>query len=104
MIDDFAKALEMEEKMFQKVKDYLEENPGAILEDIADAVNVRDKIILKWIEQGRIQVGGFTSKKNSDNDLLNQLQNTQAGMSKKSGSSRFEKAMNTGMHVTNKKK
>lgn len=103
MLDDFAKALEMEEKMFEKVKAYLEENPGSTLEDIADGTEVRDKIILKWIEQGRIQVGGFPSpKKDSNNNLLKEFQSAQSGMSQ--GTSRFDNAMKRGMHTTNKKK
>lgn len=106
MLDDFAKALEMEEKMFEKVKAYLEENPGAILEDIADATNVRDKIILKWIDQGRIQVGGLPQKKdqNSRDALLNQFKAAQSGMNRGTGSSRFDQAMKKGMHTSNKKK
>ena len=102
MLDDFAKALEMEEKMFEKVKAYLEDNPGAVLEDVADATDVRDKTILKWIDQGRIQVGGLPSSKDLKNDLLNQFKQAQDGMNK-SGAGRFDQA-SKGMFTTNKKK
>lgn len=101
MLDNFAKALEMEEKMFEKVKAYLDENPGSTLEDIADATDVKDRLILKWMEQGRIQVGGLPSKKDNNN-LAEQFKQAQSGMS--SGGSRFDQATRRGMHTTNKKK
>lgn len=103
MLDDFAKALEMEEKMFEKVKAYLNDNPGSTLEDVADATDVRDRIILKWIEQGRIQVGGLPSSSKSDKDLLSQFRDAQSGMNK--GTGKFDQATKKkGMHISDRKK
>ena len=104
MLDDFAKALEMEEKMFEKAKAYLEENPGATLEELADATDIRDKIILKWLDQGRIQVGGLpSSKTNSNSDLLKQFRDVQSGM-RGSSSNNEASHKRTGMHIADKKR
>ena len=103
VVDDFAKALEMEERMFEKVKKYLEENPGKTLEEIADANDIRDKVILKWISQGRIQLGGeSSSKKDSRAELAEQFKSLQKDMG--SGGGRFDQATKRkGMHNDKKK-
>lgn len=43
-----------EVETFQKVRDYLRNNPSAKVDDIADATGIDETIILRFINQGRI--------------------------------------------------
>lgn len=45
-----------EEEMFQTVKDYLRENPGANMYHVSQATNVSAALIEKFLREGRLQV------------------------------------------------
>ena len=46
----------LEEEYFQKVKNYLRENPGANMYEINEATEVSMTLIEKFLKQGRLQV------------------------------------------------
>lgn len=45
-----------EEEMFQIVKDYLRENPGANMYEVSQATSVSAALIEKFLREGRLQV------------------------------------------------
>ena len=45
-----------EEEMFQTVKDYLRENPGANMYEVSQATSVSAALIEKFLREGRLQV------------------------------------------------
>lgn len=45
-----------EEELFQKVKDYLRENPGADMIEVNEATEVSVSLIEKFLREGRLQV------------------------------------------------
>ena len=45
-----------EEEMFQIVKDYLRENPGANMYEVSQATHVSAALIEKFLREGRLQV------------------------------------------------
>lgn len=49
---------EMEEKEFNRVKEYLYENPGATLTEIVTALGVSVKKIKKYLREGRLEILG----------------------------------------------
>ncbi len=50
------KCLEEEEKAFEKVYNYLRDNPRATIKEISEATDVDEDLILDFIRQGRIQL------------------------------------------------
>jgi hypothetical protein len=49
---------EREIQMFQKVRDYLREHPTATVEEIAEGTEVDSRIIMRFINQGRLRKKG----------------------------------------------
>lgn len=47
---------QLEEDMFQKVKEYLRQNPGASLIEVSKETEVSAGLIEKFLRQGRLQV------------------------------------------------
>lgn len=47
---------QIEEEQFQKVKDYLRENPGATMNTVSDETKVSVKLIQNFLKQGRLEV------------------------------------------------
>jgi flagellar operon protein (TIGR03826 family) len=45
-----------EERLFETVRDYINENPGNRLEEVALACNISVKKIMRYIRDGRIEV------------------------------------------------
>ncbi|NLJ78921.1 MAG: MerR family transcriptional regulator [Tissierellia bacterium] len=45
-----------EEKLFQKVKEYLRENPGAAIPEISEETEVESSKIIEFLRQGRLEV------------------------------------------------
>jgi flagellar operon protein (TIGR03826 family) len=43
-----------EEKYFERVRDFLDENPGAKLDKVEEATGVSAEKILKWLREGRL--------------------------------------------------
>lgn len=50
------KCRQREEEMFQTVKDYLRENPGANMHHVSEETNVSVSLIEKFLREGRLQV------------------------------------------------
>ena len=50
------KCKQYEEELFQKVKDYLRENPGDNMYEVNKATGVSSTLIEKFLRQGRLQV------------------------------------------------
>lgn len=49
------------EKNFEKVKDYLYNNPGANVVDITKATEVQEKTVLYYLKEGRLSIDGVES-------------------------------------------
>lgn len=52
--------LREDEEDFRKVKEYLYENPGAGLIELAEATEVDESKIIRWIREGRLEDKKFT--------------------------------------------
>lgn len=50
------KCKQIEEEQFQKVKEYLRENPGAALNTVSEETQVSVKLIESFLKQGRLEV------------------------------------------------
>jgi uncharacterized Zn finger protein (UPF0148 family) len=46
---------EKEVEMFQKVRDYIREHPAAKVDEIAEGTEVDERVILRFINQGRLK-------------------------------------------------
>ncbi len=53
--------LQKEEEQFESVKEFLEDNPGATMEEISDGTEVPVKRISKFIKDGRLEGVSGTS-------------------------------------------
>lgn len=53
--------VEKEEEEFLKVKSYLDDNPGASVEEVAEETEVEEKTINKFIREGRLIASEFTN-------------------------------------------
>ncbi len=51
-----SKCKQAEEEMFQKVKDYLRDHPGANMYEVNQETGVSSALIEKFLRQGRLQV------------------------------------------------
>ncbi len=51
---------EKEEQIFETVRRYLKDNPNKTLQEVADETEVSIKKILKYIKEGRIDIGDST--------------------------------------------
>ena len=47
---------QIEEEQFQKVKEYLRENPGAAMNVVSEETQVSVKLIQSFLRQGRLQI------------------------------------------------
>ena len=56
-----------EEDLFQKVREYLDENPNTSLPEVAEATGVSTKKIMRYVREGRLEasqyVGGVTCER-----------------------------------------
>lgn len=50
------KCRQIEEEQFQKVKEYLRENPGAAMNVVSEETSVPVKLIQSFLKQGRLEV------------------------------------------------
>lgn len=50
------KCKQIEEEQFQKVKEYLRENPGATMNTVSEETHVSVKLIQSFLKQGRLEV------------------------------------------------
>lgn len=50
-----------DEEKFKKVKDYLYENPGAILPIISQETGVESELIIRYLREGRIEIADGSS-------------------------------------------
>ena len=103
-LDDFELAMKESEKDFVKVKEFLEENPTATAYDIGDAVGISHRQIMKWIDEGRLEMksnSGLGSRK-SDSTIIGELNSLKKenDISKNESS---EPKRRTGMYVSSKK-
>lgn len=46
-----------DEKDFQKVKEYLHENPGANIIEVSEATEVESRKIIEFLKEGRLEIG-----------------------------------------------
>ena len=51
------KCVKEEENIFEKVREYVKDNPGQTIKEVADACEVTTKRILQYIRDGRIEAG-----------------------------------------------
>ena len=52
------KCIQDEEKMFDQIKIYIDENPGASLPEISEATGASAKKLLKYLREGRLMPTG----------------------------------------------
>lgn len=50
--------IQEEEEKFEEVRLYLKKNPGANIEAIAEEFDIEEKVVFRWIREGRIDVAG----------------------------------------------
>ncbi|MFZ5640019.1 MAG: hypothetical protein ACOY4Q_04945 [Bacillota bacterium] len=50
--------IDLEEKQYEEVKDYLRKNPGAQIEQIVEDTGVDESKVLRWMRDGRLIVTG----------------------------------------------
>lgn len=50
------KCKQIQEDQFQKVKEYLRENPGAAMNTVSEETKVTVKLIQKFLKEGRLEV------------------------------------------------
>jgi flagellar operon protein (TIGR03826 family) len=48
--------IDLEEKQYEEVKDYLQKNPGAQIEQIVEDTGVDESKVLRWMRDGRLVV------------------------------------------------
>ena len=94
MVDPFDalnNMLEDEDKDFQNVKDFIEENPTSNLVEITDGTGVRERTINKWVREGRIEI--MTKIKPPKRDVMKEIEKEAENMRKEMGSGQEKTTM-----------
>lgn len=47
-----------DEKDFQRIKEYLDENPGGNISDVVDATGIDSKKVIEFLREGRLELEG----------------------------------------------